>query len=181
MRMLRYNVSLGRGKNLVFNKGVYMFKNTKSGVKGVPEKSGSRIQVQKEVEERYNLAWWRSTKKGSRTFRRIERKALVRGLALHSYQGSLHGLPSSRYEAERRPYGQVVSTKRAAIEESYRCRKNVCGERIEQGREKIVIEHLGKRERSNFCDFENYARAPVRKKRLSALNKASTATFCVPN
>ena len=42
----------------------------------------------------------------------------------------------------------------------------------EQSRKKFFAEHLGKRQKSNICDFENHTSPPVRKERLSELNKA---------
>ena len=62
------------------------------------------------------------------------------------------------------PNGQDVSTKRTAFEGRYERWKSVREERKEQGREKILAQHLGKRKRSGFCDFENPTSLLVGKK-----------------
>ena len=53
--------------------------------------------------------------------------------------------------------------------------------RKKQSRKKIFGEHLGKRQKSaesqnDFCGFENYTGAPIRKQKLNELNRAKVET-----
>ena len=62
------------------------------------------------------------------------------------------------------PDGPITSIKRSAYEGRYRRWKGFCKKREKQSREKIFAEHLRKREKSKFDNFENHTNTPVREK-----------------